>query len=46
MEQKLIKSRSGRSSNDVGPDRIARIISELYMMTNATACWKGPRHLH
>ena len=41
MEQKEGNSGSGRR-----PDRIARTISELYMMTNATARWKGPHHLH
>jgi hypothetical protein len=46
MENKEGNSRSGRRSNVVGPDRIARTLSELYMMTNATANWKGPRHLH
>ena len=46
MEQKEGNSRSGRRSNNVGPDRIAHTISELYMMTNAKVRWRGARHLH
>ena len=46
MEKKEGKCMSGRLSNRMGPDRIARSLSELYMMTNATANGKGSRNVN
>ena len=46
MEQKESNFNSGRRYNRMGPDRLARSLSELYMMTNATAHWKGSRYLN
>ena len=45
MEQKKDNSRSEQRYNDVGPDRFAGTVLELYVTSNATTRWKGPPHL-